>query len=356
MVELYKDNKYLEFTVSLFTRCNRRCGYCWQDHTKDLNPLQLASIPQKIVDTYVKESLEREIDTVGIRLWGGELFSDDIPDKYFDIYRKLRTDIREKLSLFKGIKKIQFLYTTNGDFTKCIRVLDFLEPGDPIAISYNPIWSSSHYKMTFWRVLNWFGRAGHPVTVGIVLTNDIMKYLNVLEYSPLVNIASSPYVSSIVLNNYIPSIGWENLMPTDEEIGDFLVDCMKHNIPKISNLEMIKKSFETKQCAGRECECKFLPNIMDGKVSKDCVRCFSNLPPEMFYEDFLDDVQDISGCKQENVSEIKALKGITKRGCDTCEHVEYCPMLCWTSVIFNKHEMGECPLKKCYKYLEATKL
>ena len=47
----------------------------------------------------------------------------------------------------------------------------------------------------------------------------------------------------------------------------------------------------------------------------------------------------------------RELIGINKRQCYICEYCEYCPMLCFVFFIFDKYEIGECPLKRIYQYI-----
>lgn len=355
-MEMFIDKNYIEFTISLFTRCNLRCHFCAQKHDKDLDKYETRSIPDKVLNTFIIERLERpNIAEVGVRFWGGELFSDDIPDSYFEEYVRLRNDITERFhnTCKDRPVKLKFLYTTNGVFTKTDRVLSFLNQGDSLAVSYDPTLRYPSQDMSK-RVLDNIklihDSLNIPVTVGIVLTKPTLEmYLN--NFDKLRELCEFPYIDSIVFNYYIPNTGWEDHMPSDKLLGEFLVKCLSHKFYKIDNIDILKKAYDNRTCISKECECKFLPNIFNGNVTKNCIKCFSNLPQEMFYGIYENQIQDISGSKSENISDLKALIGIEKRGCFSCQYADICPGLCWSSIIFQYYKIDECPLKVCFEYL-----
>lgn len=346
---MYKDTGYLEFTVSLFTRCNLRCSFCAQEHYTDLKPGEMNKIANTVYTQYIKEKVSRdEINTVKVRIWGGELFSDDIPDYYFYSYRKLRQAIEE---LFKD-EPVQptFCFTTNGVLTKHNRLLNFLEESDEIAVSYNVNLPAPQLN----KIDNTIEALSkeHKVTVSFMLIFDAIKWYmgNWDKFKAIVN---SDNVSDVVLNWYIPCKGWMKDYAPSWLVGQFLIKCLNENLTKIQLVRRLK-DFQSDK---KECECKFLPNIFDGKVTKDCVKCFSNLDRTCFYGENVDILIDESTTQKENISETKAFSGMVVAGCFECEHIEYCPGMCWASVLFMKNlEEWKCPLKYCYKHLLGTKL
>lgn len=355
-MKFFIDNNYLEFTISLFTRCNLRCSFCAQEHNTSLDKHEILGIPDKVFSTFMAERVNRpNISEVGIRIWGGELFSDDIPDWYFTEYNKLRKGIEDRFARYPDIK-LKFLYTTNAVFKNINRVVLFLSKDDSLAISYDPtLRYTAPYMDSLVRqnIAALHDKLGIPITVGIVLTKPTLEYY-LSNFEEFISLAQAPSIDSIVFNYYIPNKGWEEHTPDDELLASFLVECLVNRVPKISNLELLKECFKNNECVGKECECAFLPNIFNNTVTKNCVECFSNLPQEDFYGDFLGQLRDVSGSKTENISETKALLGTEKRGCWTCTYADICPGMCWSSIIFKGYKPTKCPLAMCFKYLECN--
>lgn len=349
---MFKDTGYLEFTISLFTRCNLRCSFCAQKHDTDLKPGEINKLANTVYTQYIKEKVSRsEINTVKVRIWGGELFSDDIPDEYFVHYRALRYTIEE---LFKDEPvKPTFCFTTNGVLTKHNRLLKFLRESDEIAVSYN-IGLSEESINKIDKTIEALATQ-HKVTISFVMTNDFVQW-SLQNWRDFMGIVNSEHVSDVVLNWYIVNENYWKDYTFSDTLGEFLVSCLEFNLDKIQLVRRLK-DFSSNS---KECQCKFLPNIFNGEVTKDCVKCFSNLPRKEFYKDYTDILIDESTTQAENISEMKALDGMTIAGCFSCEYHEHCPGMCWASVLpveqFEKRERYVCPLKYCYKHLLGTKL
>ena len=74
-----------EFFVNLFEHCNLNCPFCWQDHNSWEGIDTITSKAADIIDQLKKSPYKK----VTINLMGGELFSDEVYDKYLEHYSNL---------------------------------------------------------------------------------------------------------------------------------------------------------------------------------------------------------------------------------------------------------------------------
>ena len=125
--------------------------------------------------------------------------------------------------------------------------------------------------------------------------------------------------------------------------------CITNKLFYVSIVFYLFESYLRQEFFTKTCECKYIPTIMDGCVTKDCTQTASALDRHLFYGDFVDEVTE------ENVSDVKASLGVTKRGCLSCEHYEYCPQLCWSLTTFKHFEADLCPLWCGYALIRDNK-
>lgn len=125
-VEFYKHPQYCELVIYLFTKCNLNCSFCFQEHSADLDIDYIKSIPDTSMELLSKDITEQPtIKQVDIRILGGELFSDNIPDSYFDLYTEMVNDIRQRMSEKYPDIQVDFIITTNGVYSKVDRLVHF---------------------------------------------------------------------------------------------------------------------------------------------------------------------------------------------------------------------------------------
>lgn len=153
----------------------------------------------------------------------------------------------------------------------------------------------------------------------------------------------------IVFNFYIPNDNWEEDLPSDNDMWKLFKFCITNKLFYVSIVFYLFESYLRQEFFTKTCECKYIPTIMDGCVTKDCTQTASALDRHLFYGDFVDEVTE------ENVSDVKASLGVTKRGCLSCEHYEYCPQLCWSLTTFKHFEADLCPLLCGYILIKNNK-
>lgn len=334
------------FDCILFEACNLRCKFCLEAHenTKiDLNWIH--SIPQLLVDRF-KEEYKKYPNTkeIAIRMWGGELFYDTLPDTLFDEYRKLISNFKKVFKeIFPDITLI-FLWVSNGVYKKTDRVLKLLhDTNSKLNISYDPIdrFKTEEQKNLMLTNAKYFNSLDLLEEISITLTKP-----NILEYcNDLTHLQNLQFTQKIDINYYIPNINWKTLLPSDDDLFLFFKTCLINKFYNILDLQKILNSFCFPE---REkefiCGCHKHLSACKDCVTYNCVKTSSILPNEDFYGNL-----EIS---EDNVSQIKANLGKNKRGCVYCKYFIQCPRFCWTSILYKNYKTTNCPFKQLYEFLE----
>lgn len=346
IIPFYKDSEEYEIACMLFENCNLKCKFCFEPHTnKKIDKEYILTIPDIIYENFkIEYEKYPTLKKVWIMLWGGEIFYDALDDDLFDIYKQFVDKLNDIFN--KEFPKINLVYSwlSNGVFTKRKRVEDLVKYSKGIInFSYDPInrFNSEKQKNIMIETAEYFvGNCGDKIS--ITLTKD-----NINEFikndKELLHFNNLGY--TIDVNYYIPNVNWKELIPSDDEIFSFYKWALDN---RMFNMKIIERMlhYYTSCHLGRYCNCKYCSQITYGKWSKDCAVCSSILPSKMFYQEN-DDI-----ITEENSNEIKATMGIIKRGCLSCNYYLKCQMPCWISLIFKGTEVGECPYKQAYEYIE----
>lgn len=110
------------------------CPFCFQDRSS-IDIKYIEAIPANLA-VQLKQ-IDKKYTTILYRIWGGELFADDIPDSMFSLYRQLvsqLTAVGDSLGL-----KTQICFSSNLVFGKIDRVKRLIdETHAMLATSYDP--------------------------------------------------------------------------------------------------------------------------------------------------------------------------------------------------------------------------
>lgn len=344
----YPNDGTYEIAVSLFRACNLKCEFCFEDHGGMPDKEYILSLPDRIVPAVESDIEAARPSVLYVRVWGGELFFDAMPDEMFSVYDEFETLLYTKLRReFPFAREVFFTWSTNGVFDKVRRVEQLLESTDAkICFSYDPCgrFYTEEARQKCIRNLWHFRKIGRLGGISMTTTRDNIRACIEGRAEEFVEMAKK---MPIDLNAYIPNKGYERFLPTAKEIGDFYIWCVKEGLTNVSVLHDAVSNQKAGADIRRRCRCKlrtvFLP---DGSHTHDCVKECSNLPAERFYGKY-------AGKRQEaNVTEIKNALGIMKAGCLYCQRYEYCPAPCWTALIFDGTETGECPYERMFRAME----
>lgn len=344
----YPDDGTYEIAVSLFKACNLKCSFCFEQHDGRPDKSYILSLPDKIVLAVESDVRKNHPTVLYVRVWGGELFFDAMPNEIFGVYDAFETALYEKLlDAFPFVKDVYFTWSTNGVFSKAERIEKLLESTDAkICFSYDPCgrFRTEIEKAACIRNIWRFYRSGRLGGISMTLTRNNIHACIDGEAGEFVKMARK---IPIDLNAYIANKGYEVFLPTAKEVGDFYVWCVEKGLTNVSVIHDALHNMQDDDRVRRRCRCKlrtvFLP---DGSHTHDCVNECSNLPAERFYGEYAEQRME------SNVTEIKNTLGILKAGCLYCQRFSYCPAPCWASLIFDETKTGTCPYERMFRAIE----
>lgn len=351
-VEFYREPEYCEIVLYLFEKCNLRCEFCFQDHEHaQVNYAYIKCLPHAAFALMSKElKAHPTIKSFDIRMLGGEIFSDDLPDSLLELYGKVVEEIREEMKTYFPDVNVDFICTTNGVWENRERIKRFLEKYSfkkilSVSIDFVGRYKSDKIKQIAYDTMKFFGDAEFFVRAGVVLTKRNIAYI--LEHADEFKDLIRKYkAEQIVFNYYSPNEQWELDLPSDEDLWNIYKFCLDERMFTVSTIFYLIEAYRQQKFFTKTCECKFIPTLTETSCTKDCVATASPLPRERFYGKYVNEVTE------ENVSDVKASLGVVKRGCLGCDHYEYCPQPCWCMVIFDGYKATNCPMKRAFNYIK----
>jgi MoaA/NifB/PqqE/SkfB family radical SAM enzyme len=319
------------------------CDFCFQNKSNKIDIESIKNIPNQLISIIPKDLYRTKSNGILIRLWGGELFSDDIPDSMFEIYQTLVNDIILNLNKVLSNPEIKFVCTSNGVFKNHERVDNFLKKiNSELAISYDPIGRFKTKKQIemFLNTYNYF--KNNISCIAITLTKQIIY--KIINNDEIFNSFSSDM--DIDMNYYVANNGWEIELPNDDDLYNFFIWAIDNN--KFNILCKIIHGFilNDKNSTMNSCICKNFTLYSDNEFMNDCVKIMSSFPNKDFYGEHSKSIT------WENSCEIRATLGFLKRGCLYCEYKELCSGMCWCSIIYKGYNTTQCPIQRLYKYIE----
>lgn len=340
-----------EIAISLFDKCNLRCRFCYQAHKQDID-LDFINRAAKTMFDSTYADIEKYKDTlkrINLLFMGGELFSDDISDDILEAYKRMWLDARKYYEDYFGIP-VYMLVSTNGVWTKRDRIIELLRESkiDNVNLSYDPVgrFPSESALNTFYDTIKCIHNEGFTTTISYVTTKSNIDL--VLKEPIYAEMLKSEYVTYGDLNMYICNPGWENDMPSDEDMFECYKWHLDNGLWKVNLTSLLMENYiarDKNEFMPRFCDCKFQTYFNKDGVTKDCAHKFSSYKIEDFYGKYADKLT------LTNVSDVKSIMGYQKLGCSYCEHVLYCPMPCWCSVLINKYKPKLCSFKKTFNYI-----
>lgn len=278
----------------------------------------------------------RHYSNITYRIWGGELFSDDIPDEMFREYENLVLGLR-----FLGDRigvKSSFCFTSNLVFHNTQRVKSFLSRTfSVIATSYDPFYRFKNDKQVgLWRDNV---RQFNPDSISITLTKQ-----NIHEYTKDPSHLEFLKDYHVNIEYYIYNRKYQFFKPSEDDLYSFFVYCIVNKYYNISEIKAIVESY--RQSNGRYCTCNNSCLYLDGKLTFNCLRRSSNLPIFEFFTDIP---------VEEDYTERQLTTALTRKSCLSCKNYTFCRMYCMASVLHKTYDPKNCALYRVYDRIRENK-
>ena len=356
-----KKPKKIEVQCLLHTQCNLRCKFCFETKEKGIrennciNLDYIKQLPDQVTALLLDKTRTANIDMIEISMMGGEIFSDNLPDSMFDVYREFANSIRNKLRAEIPNIECKFKCLSNGVYKNHKRVEAFLrEFNARLILSYDPVdrFTSDKQKEIWLNTFNYFNnKKEFALTISAVLTKrSIAAYIDVDDIFEKIG-----NVIFIDGNIYVPRLDYEEYLPNDDDIFNFYkwaLDNGKFNISLVNNILLSHAhGVILPSCGSSRSDFIFGEDFEDKYGWRYINKCTEESPicKDKYYGSNASLIPDATNC-----SKYKQPLGMQKRGCLMCEYFSKCPKVCWTQTLFDQYKVTVCPVQRVYKYLESN--
>lgn len=344
-ISQYRYTGAYELAIPLIENCNMACEFCFENQCHQHPPITKEGVLEvlPIVLDYMRPIVATgKFKSIDLKLWGGELLYDALPDWLFDVYRYFVDELKKELKI-----PFTIVFLSNGMFWNYKRVDKLLyDLGAHISLSYDPVGRFKNEKQRehFQETVDHYLANGYLESISITLTKPtIAAYIKDDE---MYN--NFPRTLQTIVNFYVPNNQWQKYVPSAQDYYDFYMWAIRHrffNIDVITSIMYYMIPEQHKNIVTM-CNCKeatqYLP--WTKKCSDNCIERVLDLDPqEHFYGKYADEVNE------ENHFEVRSSLSRFKNGCIYCEHFGKCTMMCPTAILFKEYDAAFCPIKKTYE-------
>lgn len=316
-----KKGELKEAHLILFEYCNLRCSFCHQDHTSKVG-MSADAMWDKVNALF--ESTDPRHPYV-VNITGGELFLDEFPDDYFDVYYGIGRRILEHYDDATVVLGTNLVYRNVDRVVKLVESLK-VHGKVKVATSYDP--AGRFDRDTYPLFMQNLSTVREYVdTVNVVITKqNIETILAGKETTPLTWLCDN---FSVYFDHYIPSTNYERLQPSEDLIGQLYLYLNEHH-PNSHPLIGWKENQENVTT----CRSTKIIN-KDGIVST----CWSEAGKDAILDEQL-------GLLAKNAAEERFLEHY---GCFACEYYKRCGLRCFLHHSFIEGTTTECSIKEVFR-------
>jgi radical SAM protein with 4Fe4S-binding SPASM domain len=342
------DKDYIYITLYFFDKCNLNCDFCFQDKSVPIDINRIKELPDKIIDKISPVPINPILQYLKFTIMGGELFSDDIPDSMFDVYKEFCESIISKLRSHIPNLIIGFTWMTNGVYTKHNRLQKFLYETNSntvqsrLGISYD---AHNRFKTDYERTL-----CLKTIDHFRDLTNMISMILTKQNINACISgedtfLLDGNIETNIDMSFFMPnSVDCEYLMPDDDDLYNFFKWVADNNIFNIKKVNLILASICSNALPDSEMmDCAYykLFNYANGEFHSICT-----------LQNAIKYILSKTTQNEKEIIEIEYdLINSYKNECLLCKYNNLCTGRCWYNKLFNKTKSIECPIKRLYQYI-----
>lgn len=250
----FQRQKEQEIIISLFTECNLACSFCG-DRARELEKFSVEGLQLRLnnLEKIIKSGILNNVETISIKLFGGELFQDKFDDSVFDKYSWFITRVEQLLY----DKKVEWAVSTNFVFKKYQRVFDWLKKHNidlRCSFDFEGRYTKPWQLECFLNNLKLAKENSLSPKIAIVLTKSVI--LSIKNRAGLYKVFEQLYKDYLIAFDYYDDI---TLIPkdeaikqignplefnlTEEDIGQFLVD-IKDQFPLVENIIALRQSLQ----------------------------------------------------------------------------------------------------------------
>ena len=346
-VNHYQNKDRYEIIARLHDACNLRCDFCLYslyDIKKATTPIKLEEI-QKVIDNFekiVKENISYKF--FSCHIFGGELFSDNIPDeavkKYYEYFENCKHVCEKYGNDFELAVVTNLIHHTTEKLTNFItNVKNNICKNITLLASFD-FYGRFHNKLEidlFMKNFSYYHSKGFIGAIGFVLTKqciDIMlghteDKLHLLEaFNKIYN--SCP----VTFNWYEESNTLIDMLPTEQDIVDWYKYVLVH-YPKIREVGKVLAGVPTKD---RYCTVNCTFNSSDGWITCEDKALAK---PDIF---------------ESSKYESRPLYFLNRYKCDTCKYFTRCISGCPLALSNTRMKrLDHCMFREIIEYADSLK-
>lgn len=337
--------KYEEVNFFLFEECNLRCKFCFQKNYVIRHPsMPLLDKKLTLMKQVILESPKTDFE---IQMMGGELFYDELDDKYFDKYFEI---ILEISNYAKSLNKIaNWVITSNLVHKNTKRVINLLRRIENEGIRIN-LCSSYDFLSRFtkdeqldiyYENCHLYRDLGYLITCSFLISKPNVEVLMRKRKDPVksLEIFDKLYSEGFHLSQefYSPfSKNYKEYNLSEKEFLEFIYFVLD-NYPNIHGIHELSK-----EPCGPFCQKLTFISSEHGIVRGNCIACSNS---ELKY---LTVVENVKG--NEDLEEFF----MKEKGCLSCKYFDRCKMGCFVFFGFkDRLRLEKCLYQCIYHYIET---
>lgn len=341
MIDKNSEYKYYEIECSIHNVCNLHCPFCSAKRSTvhSLDTSYMKELPYKLAEKVIPELKKSNKDGVRINTWGGELFSDDIPDDWFDLYYNYVMTLKELLSPYTN--EVDIKWVTNGIWKNYDRVKKLIHKTNSyLTLSYDPVGRFAENQKKDW--LETYNEMYNEIRhICMTMTKPNIKAVLEGKDDIILNTPSDRIVFEYYWANFYHKI----YMPSDEELYQFLRWLVINKPLSYPISEFITSTkLGENDSTQRYCNCANIMYYNGYEITKKCFKMSTEQNPEEFY-----DKEGMEKMSDDTCYYIARNKFERIRNCLTCPFYNRCVQQCYGSAIHKDYKLGICPYKRLYE-------
>lgn len=316
-----KKGEQKEAHLILFEYCNLRCSFCHQDHDSKVG-MSADAMWEKVYALFANTNPS---DPYVVNITGGELFLDEYPDDYFDVYYGIARRIFEHYDDVVVVFGANLVY---NNIERVVRLLEQLKPHGKVqlATSYDPAGRFDRESFMLF-MYNLTQVKEYVETVNVVITRQNIETILAGRETATLDWLCDNF--QVFFDHYIPSAQFERIQPSEDQIGKLYLYLNEHH-PNSYPLISWKENYRNVTT----CRSTKIVN-KDGVVTT----CWSEAGKDAVLD-------EQAGLLAKKAAEERFLEHYE---CFSCEYYQRCGLRCFLHHSFVEGTTSECQIKEMFR-------